>query len=90
MARSNLDPPTSHNRTTPQMVDVSLNFPSFQRSSSLKAVVNWCQSNPEYAFMESIYQAGNKNQIPTGVILENSIEMACLFGIRPKIIELTI
>ena len=47
-------------RTTSQMVDVSLNFPSFQRSSSLKAVVNWCQSNPEYTLMESIYQPDNK------------------------------
>ena len=47
-------------RTTSQMDDVSLNFPSFQRSSSLKAVVNWCQSNPEYTLMESIYQPGNK------------------------------
>ena len=55
-------------RTTSQMVDVSLNFPSFQRSSSLKAVVNWCQSNPEYTLMESIYQPDNKNQIWTGVI----------------------
>ena len=43
------------------MVDVSLNFLCFQISSSLKDVVNWCQSNPEYTLMENIYQPDNKN-----------------------------
>ena len=39
-----------------------------RRSSRLKAVVNWCQSNPEYTLMESIYQPDNKNKTTTRVI----------------------